>query len=98
MEIASPSIACLSKRVVVSVFSRRPLQSLVIPDNFVHILRVLNTNIDGKQRVMFGFTAIKVGRGCGRGDGAVLSTCARAPNMLAVAEQSCAKLVNHSPC
>ena len=33
--------------------------SLVIPTNFQHILRVLNTNIDGKRNVMFALTAIK---------------------------------------
>lgn len=39
------------------------LQSLVIPDKFQHILRVMGTNIDGKRKVMFAMTAIKgVGR------------------------------------
>lgn len=39
------------------------LQSLVIPDKFQHILRIMNTNIDGKRKVMFAMTAIKgVGR------------------------------------
>jgi hypothetical protein len=43
---------------VLSVF-----QSLVIPDKFQHILRVMGTNIDGKRKVMFAMTAIKgVGR------------------------------------
>ncbi|CAN0389147.1 unnamed protein product [Lampetra fluviatilis] len=37
--------------------------SLVIPEKFQHILRVLNTNIDGRQKVAFAITAIKgVGR------------------------------------
>ena len=37
--------------------------SLVIPANFQHILRVLNTNIDGKRNIMFAMTAIKgIGR------------------------------------
>jgi small subunit ribosomal protein S18e len=36
------------------------LQSLVIPENFQHILRVMNTNIDGKRKIMFAMTAIKV--------------------------------------
>lgn len=36
------------------------LQALIVPDKFQHILRVLNTNIDGKQKIMFGLTAIKV--------------------------------------
>jgi small subunit ribosomal protein S18e len=36
---------------------------LVIPDGFQHILRVLNTNIDGRQKIMYGLTSIKgVGR------------------------------------
>ena len=34
--------------------------SLVVPPNFQHILRVLNTNIDGKTSVMFALTSIKV--------------------------------------
>lgn len=38
-------------------------QSLVIPEKFQHILRILGTNIDGKRKVMFAMTAIKgVGR------------------------------------
>ena len=37
--------------------------SLVIPEKFQHILRVLNTNIDGNRKVPFALTAIKgVGR------------------------------------
>ncbi|CAG2171120.1 unnamed protein product [Oppiella nova] len=37
--------------------------SLVIPEKFNHILRVMNTNIDGKRKVMFALTAIKgIGR------------------------------------
>merc|ERR1711974_334499 len=33
------------------------------PANFQHILRVLNTNIDGKRNIMFAITAIKgIGR------------------------------------
>ncbi|XP_042906427.1 small ribosomal subunit protein uS13 [Parasteatoda tepidariorum] len=37
--------------------------SLVIPEKFQHILRVMNTNIDGRRKVMFALTAIKgVGR------------------------------------
>ena len=38
-------------------------QSLVIPEKFQHILRIMNTNIDGKTKVMFAMTSIKgVGR------------------------------------
>merc|ERR1711994_975526 len=37
--------------------------SLVVPANFQHILRVLNTNIDGKTSIMFAMTSIKgIGR------------------------------------
>ncbi len=36
------------------------VQAMIIPDKFQHILRVLNTNIDGHQKIMFGLTAIKV--------------------------------------
>ena len=37
--------------------------SLIIPTNFQHILRVMNTNIDGKRNVMFAMCAIKgIGR------------------------------------
>lgn len=38
-------------------------QSLVIPEKFQHILRVMSTNIDGKRKVPIAMTAIKgVGR------------------------------------
>ena len=37
--------------------------SLVVPPNFQHILRVLNTNIEGKTNIMFAMTSIKgIGR------------------------------------
>jgi len=37
--------------------------ALVQQEDFQHILRVLNTNIDGKQKIVFALTAIKgVGR------------------------------------
>ncbi|WP_411016719.1 uS13 family ribosomal protein, partial [Salmonella sp. s51944] len=37
--------------------------SLVIPEKFQHILRVLNTNIDGRCKIMYALTAIKgIGR------------------------------------
>ena len=37
--------------------------SLVIPPTFQHILRVMNTNIDGKRNIMFAITSIKgIGR------------------------------------
>jgi hypothetical protein len=39
-------------------------QALVMNESeFTHILRILNTNIDGRQKVMFAMTNIK---GCGR--------------------------------
>lgn len=39
------------------------MQSLVIPEKFQHILRIMNTNIDGKRKVGIAMTAIKgVGR------------------------------------
>ena len=34
-------------------------QSLMASDAFQHILRVLNTNVDGKQKIMYAITAIK---------------------------------------
>lgn len=39
------------------------LQSLIAGDDFQHILRVLNTNVDGKNKVMYAITSI---RGIGR--------------------------------
>lgn len=37
--------------------------SLVIPEKFQHILRIMSTNIDGKRKVPVAMTAIKgVGR------------------------------------
>lgn len=39
------------------------MSSLVIPDKFQHILRIMSTNIDGKRKVPIAMTAIKgVGR------------------------------------
>ena len=32
----------------------------MIPEKFQHILRVLNTNIDGRRNIMFALTSIKV--------------------------------------
>lgn len=38
-------------------------QSLIAGEEFQHILRVLNTNVDGRQKIMFALTSIKgVGR------------------------------------
>merc|ERR1711890_220032 len=39
------------------------IMSLVVPEKFQHILRVMNTNIDGRRKIMFAMTSIK---GCGR--------------------------------
>ncbi|KAL9659955.1 hypothetical protein QQ045_024765 [Rhodiola kirilowii] len=37
--------------------------SLVAGEDLQHILRVLNTNVDGKQKIMFALTSIKgIGR------------------------------------
>eukprot|EP00976_Prorocentrum_cordatum_P015395 308770-Prorocentrum_minimum.AAC.3 len=38
-------------------------QSLMMNDDFQHILRIVNTNVDGKQKIPFAVTAI---RGVGR--------------------------------
>jgi len=40
-----------------------PSWAVVIPEKFQHILRVMNTNIDGKTKIMYAMTSIKgVGR------------------------------------
>ncbi|GJN23043.1 hypothetical protein PR202_gb10659 [Eleusine coracana subsp. coracana] len=40
-----------------------PFMSLVAGEDFQHILRLLNTNVDGKQKIMFAMTSIKgIGR------------------------------------
>ncbi|THH30938.1 hypothetical protein EUX98_g3268 [Antrodiella citrinella] len=45
---------------------RSPIMSLVVPEahqQFQHILRLLNTNVDGKRKIMYALTEIKgVGR------------------------------------
>merc|ERR1711957_786267 len=44
-------------------FAEPNKMSLVVPEKFQHILRVLNTNIDGRIKIMYALTAIKgVGR------------------------------------
>ena len=41
----------------------RVKMSLIIGDDFQHILRVLNTNVDGRTKVMYALTQIKgIGR------------------------------------
>merc|ERR1712170_165172 len=48
------------KRVFTKLVKTMPL---VVPEKFQHILRILNTNIDGRIKVMFAITSIKgVGR------------------------------------
>jgi len=56
---------------ILALYLNLPTQStlltmaLVVPDKnaFQHILRLLNTNVDGKDKVMFALTKIKgVGR------------------------------------
>lgn len=39
------------------------MQSLMLGDDFTHILRVLNTNVDGRTKIMYALTSI---RGIGR--------------------------------
>merc|ERR1712159_93104 len=46
------------------------------PNDFKHILRILNTNIDGRRQVPFAITAIK---GCGRRFGMLVCKRARIP-------------------
>ncbi|KAG6490271.1 hypothetical protein ZIOFF_048419 [Zingiber officinale] len=70
---ASPSppsvdaFAC-ARAVAVAAARRETLDvdvamSLVANEDFQHILRVLNTNVDGKQKIMFALTSIKgIGR------------------------------------
>lgn len=72
-------------------------QSLVIPDKFQHILRIMNTNIDGKRKVMFAMTAIKgVGR---RYSNIVLKKADIDLDKRAgecTEEEVCIKLINHN--
>ena len=54
-----PCLRCARSIFAVSPENSGLRMSLVIPTNFQHILRVLNTNIDGKRNIMFALTAIK---------------------------------------
>ena len=47
----------------VRCFGCSKMGSLVQGDDFQHILRLLNTNVDGKNKIMYAMTAI---RGMGR--------------------------------
>lgn len=42
-----------------TLIGRLSAQSLMAEDSFQHILRVLNTNVDGKQKIVYAMTAIK---------------------------------------
>merc|ERR1712039_1143270 len=46
------------------------------PNEFKHIIRILNTNIDGRRQVPFAITAIK---GCGRRFAVLICKRARIP-------------------
>ncbi|KAK1554107.1 hypothetical protein Q3G72_008014 [Acer saccharum] len=70
--VIAPSIAATTTSATASV-DEEPLlssspnpaskMSLVANEEFQHILRVLNTNVDGKQKIMFALTSIKgIGR------------------------------------
>ncbi|CAH1787665.1 unnamed protein product, partial [Owenia fusiformis] len=49
--------------VVTSFSGLVAIMSLVIPEKFQHILRIQNTNIDGRRKTPFAMTAIKgIGR------------------------------------
>ncbi|KAM6472471.1 small ribosomal subunit protein uS13 isoform 1-T1 [Liasis olivaceus] len=65
--LPSAAGAALARLLLTGRLSLPPLfsppKSLVIPEKFQHILRVLNTNIDGRRKIAFAITAIKgVGR------------------------------------
>lgn len=45
------------------VKNKKKQMSMVMPESFQHILRVMNTNLKGERKIMFSLTAIKgVGR------------------------------------
>merc|ERR1711993_42363 len=50
-------------RVGLQCWAYAIIMSLLLPEKFQHILRVMNTNIDGSTKVMYAMTSIKgVGR------------------------------------
>lgn len=58
-----PSNSCFSRSAPETLLSRTLKMSLVANEDFQNILRVLNTNVDGKQKIMFALTSIKgIGR------------------------------------
>ncbi|OVA18858.1 Ribosomal protein S13 [Macleaya cordata] len=61
---ASSALALLLREHQLGREKEKPLKmSLVANEDFQHILRVLNTNVDGKQKIMFALTSIKgIGR------------------------------------
>ncbi|CAG8495951.1 7397_t:CDS:2 [Funneliformis mosseae] len=63
--VKSAVAAADNLKIIISDGFMKGLDSLVVPDKnqFQHILRLLNTNVEGKTKVMFALTAIKgVGR------------------------------------
>merc|ERR1712212_1159595 len=60
---AKNSFICLIKFQMLVGHLKKYKMSLVVPEKFQHILRVMNTNIDGRRKIMFAMTSIK---GCGR--------------------------------
>jgi hypothetical protein len=50
--------ACFSRSVLATPCSHLSLQSLIQSPDFQHILRLLNTNVDGTRKIMFALTVI----------------------------------------
>ena len=58
-------LLCACVRLLTCLLSRLGVQALTIKDggDFQHILRILGTNVDGKQKVMYAMTSVKgIGR------------------------------------
>ncbi|KAJ6954015.1 hypothetical protein NC652_005674 [Populus alba x Populus x berolinensis] len=68
-----PSNSCFSRSAPETLLSRTLKMSLVANEDFQHILRVLNTNVDGKQKIMFALTSIKGTTVAGGTTGVLLS-------------------------
>ncbi|KAL6740143.1 hypothetical protein Aduo_013528 [Ancylostoma duodenale] len=59
----TPARLCKARSANALPGNRRNAMSLIIPEKFQHIHRVMNTNIDGNRKVPYALTAIKgVGR------------------------------------
>ncbi|KAL9251332.1 Small ribosomal subunit protein uS13z/uS13y/uS13x-like protein [Drosera capensis] len=57
------SVTSLASQISPHIDRSPPRLSLVANEDFQHILRVLNTNVDGKQKIVFALTSIKgIGR------------------------------------